>query len=360
MIETVAWNNGAVRMIDQTRLPAEEVFVDLTDPAEIAQWIKALKVRGAPAIGVAAAMGMAAAAWAARGGSQQEMEGVLVKADEVLRASRPTASNLFWALNRMKAIWESPASEENPSSLAEALIEEARDILKEDLEISQRLGEHGASLFEERGAAMTHCNAGGLATGGGGTALAVLKHAHAAGMVEKVYVDETRPLLQGARLTAWELKRDGIPACLICDSSAAWVMKNRNVKAVVVGTDRVAANGDVANKIGTYSVALAAARHGVPFYVAAPTSTLDPELEAGDLIPIEERSETEITGFAGVRWAPEGIEAYNPAFDVTPAELVTAIVTDVGVLRAPYEGKIKAAAEEASGGLGVDRFRATK
>jgi methylthioribose-1-phosphate isomerase len=360
MIETVAWKDGAVRMIDQTRLPAEEVFVELTDPREIATWIKALKVRGAPAIGVAAAMGIAAVAWRAREEAGGSMLEALKGADAVLRSSRPTAGNLFWALDRMKALWESPSAQGDASSMAETLVEEAQAILKEDLEISERLGEHGAKLFTERGSAMTHCNAGGLATGGGGTALAVLRHAHAAGMVDKVYVDETRPLLQGARLTAWELKRDGIPACLICDSSAAWVMKRRGVRAVVVGTDRVAANGDIANKIGTYSVALAAARHGVPFYVAAPTSTLDPSLAVGDLIPIEERSAGEITGFGGTRWAPEGVEAFNPAFDVTPAELVTAIVTDVGVLRAPYEGKIEAAAARASEGLGVDRSQATK
>jgi methylthioribose-1-phosphate isomerase len=359
MIETVVWNDGAVRMIDQTRLPAEEVFVDVTDPAEIAAWIKALKVRGAPAIGVAAGMGMAAAAWGARDGGPEAMVESLRAADSVLRASRPTASNLFWALDRMKALWEA-GLENDPASLAERLLEEAQAILKEDLEISERLGRYGAQLFEERGPAMTHCNAGGLATGGGGTALAVLRHAHAAGMVEKVFVDETRPLLQGARLTAWELMRDGIPACLICDSSAAWVMKNHSVKAVVVGTDRVAANGDVANKIGTYSVALAAARHGVPFYVAAPTSTLDPGLAGGDLIPIEEREPGEITGFGGARWAPDGVEAFNPAFDVTPAELVTALVTDVGVLRAPYEGKIERAVAEAEALFGVDSSGATK
>jgi methylthioribose-1-phosphate isomerase len=360
MIETVVWNNGAVRMIDQTRLPAEEIFVDLTDPAEIAQWIKALKVRGAPAIGVAAAMGIAAAAWEARGSSMEAMKESLKAADEVLRSSRPTASNLFWALDRMNQAWCTAKDVADPLAIAENLVEEAQAILKEDLLISERLGQYGGALFKERGPAMTHCNAGGLATGGGGTALAVLRHAHAAGFVEKVFVDETRPLLQGARLTAWELKRDGIPACLICDSSSAWVMKNHGVKAVVVGTDRVAANGDVANKIGTYSVAIAAKRHGVPFYVAAPTSTLDPALRSGDLIPIEERSPDEITGFGGARWAPEGMEAFNPAFDVTPAELVTAIVTDVGVLRAPYEGKIESAVAQASSGLGVDRSRATK
>ncbi len=347
MIRTVQWSDGAVRLIDQTRLPAEEVYVDLETPEEVAKSIKTMMIRGAPAIGVAAAMGLALAAWSARERGLEEMDRAIASADRVLRASRPTAQNLFWALDRMSRVWRSYRMRGEPSKLAQNLVEEAERILLEDLEISERIGRYGATLFSSRGPAMTHCNAGGLATGGGGTALAVLVHAHREGKIEKVFVDETRPLLQGARLTAWELKREGVPACLICDSSAAWTIKTRGVKAVVVGTDRVAANGDVANKIGTYSVALAAKRHGVPFIVAAPTTTLDPGLASGDLIPIEERCHDEVTGFGGTRWAPEGIEAFNPAFDVTPADLVTAIVTDVGVLTAPYEGKIRDAAAAA-------------
>jgi methylthioribose-1-phosphate isomerase len=347
MIRTVEWNDGAVRLIDQTRLPAEELYVDLKTPEEVAASIRTMMIRGAPAIGVAAAMGIALAAWSARDRGIEEMARAISSADEVLRASRPTAQNLFWALDRMKKVWASYRMSGEPQSIAENMVEEARRILLEDLEISERIGRYGASLFTSRGPAMTHCNAGGLATGGGGTALAVLVHAHREGKIERVFVDETRPLLQGARLTAWELKREGVPACLICDSSAAWTMKTRGVKAVVVGTDRVAANGDVANKIGTFSVALAAKRHGIPFIVAAPTTTLDPGLASGDLIPIEERCHDEVTGFGGLRWAPEGMDAFNPAFDVTPADLVTAIVTDVGVLTGPYEGKVRDAVASA-------------
>ena len=356
MIQTVEWKDGAVRMIDQTRLPAEEIYVDLKTPEEVASSIRTMKVRGAPAIGIAAAMGVALAAWGAGRESLQELDRKIREADAVLRQSRPTAKNLFWALDRMMETWEVLKRSGDPATISKNLVEEAELIRKEDLEISERIGENGAALFTSKGAVITHCNAGGLATAGGGTALAVIRHAHRMGMVERVYVDETRPLLQGARLTAWELKREGIPACLICDSSAAWVMRTKGVKAVVVGTDRVAANGDVANKVGTYGVALAAKSHGIPFIVAAPTTTLDPDLRSGELIPIEERSQDEVTGFGALRWAPDGIEAFNPAFDVTPAELVSAIVTDVGVLRSPYEGKIAEAARAAGWRLGVDNL----
>ncbi len=359
-IRTVEWNDGAVRIIDQTRLPGETVYLDLETLEELAGAIKELKVRGAPAIGVAAAMGIAAAAWKARKTGPEGLEEALSRADAVLRESRPTARNLFWALNRMRRMWEGDSNSGlDQTGLPDKLVEEAKLILREDLEISERIGRYGASLFEARGAAMTHCNAGGLATGGGGTALAVLSHAHKKGMIELVYVDETRPLLQGARLTAWELKQAGIPACLICDSSAAWVMKTKGIAGVVVGTDRVAANGDVANKIGTYPLALAAGRHGVQFIVAAPTTTLDPDLPSGDSIPIEERAPEEVTGFAGTSWAPDGVQAFNPAFDVTPADLVTAIVTDRGVLRPPYAGKIEKAVAD-SERLGVDRLESRK
>lgn len=341
-------------MIDQTALPSQTIYIDLITPEEVAESIKSMRVRGAPAIGVAAAMGVAVAAWGARESGVEEVRSAIERADRILRESRPTAQNLFWALDRMKAASKAADDGAGGQGIAERLVREAKDILSEDLTISERIGEYGASLFTERGAAMTHCNAGGLATGGGGTALAVIRHAHRNGMVDRVFVDETRPLLQGARLTAWELKQEGIPACLLCDSSAAWIMKTRGVKAVVVGADRVAANGDVANKVGTYSVAIAARRHGIPFIVAAPTTTLDPSVPSGESIPIEERSPDEVTGFGGLRWAPEGVEALNPAFDVTPAELVSAIVTDVGVLRGPYEGKISKAAAAAAGEIGVD------
>lgn len=354
MIRTVEWNEGAVRMIDQTALPSKTVYIDLRTPEEVAESIRTMKVRGAPAIGVAAAMGVAVAAWSAMEGGAEEVRSAIERADRVLRKSRPTAQNLFWALDRMKAASKAEDGGAGGQVIAQRLVREAKDILSEDLAMSERIGEYGAALFSERGPAMTHCNAGGLATGGGGTALAVIRHAHRKGMVDRVFVDETRPLLQGARLTAWELKQEGIPACLLCDSSAAWIMKTRGVKAVVVGADRVAANGDVANKVGTYSVAIAAKRHGIPFIVAAPTTTLDSSVPSGGSIPIEERSPDEVTGFGGLRWAPEGVDAVNPAFDVTPAELVSAIVTDVGVLRGPYEGKISKALAAAAGEIGVD------
>lgn len=348
MIKTVEWNEGAVRLIDQTRLPAETVFLELRAPEEVAEAIRTMKIRGAPAIGIAAAMGVALGAWNARAEDAESQREAFDRAEEVLRSSRPTARNLFWALDRMRRVWDLHRSGSNRATIPEKLVEEAKRILKEDIEISERIGEHGAMLVPSGGSALTHCNAGGLATGGGGTALAVLRHAYKLGKIERVYADETRPLLQGARLTAWELKQEGIPVCLIADSSAAWVLKTKGVKSVVVGADRIAANGDVANKIGTYSVALAAREHGAAFIVAAPTTTLDPQLASGDEIPIEERASDEVTTMGNLRSAPLAVEAFNPAFDVTPADLVSAIVTEVGVMRPPYEGQVERAVDEGS------------
>lgn len=355
MIRTVEWNDGKVRLIDQSKLPGETIFLDLETPEQVAEAIKTMKIRGAPAIGVAAAMGVAVAAWNTRVLDVKEMGEAVDRADRVLRSSRPTARNLFWALDRMRDVWNANREGEGASGLAKKMVEEAELILKEDIEISERIGRHGAAFMPSGGAALTHCNAGGLATGGGGTALAVIRHAYKLGKIDRVYADETRPLLQGARLTAWELQNEGIPVCLISDSSAAWTIKTKGVRTVVVGADRIAANGDVANKIGTYSVALAARENGAKFIVAAPTTTLDPEAPTGDSIPIEERPPDEVTTLGSQRWAPEGVEAFNPAFDVTPARLVSAIVTEVGVMEPPYEGRIERAVREAMTIFGLDR-----
>jgi methylthioribose-1-phosphate isomerase len=347
MIKTVEWNNGVVRLIDQARLPAETIFLDLETAEQVADAIKTMKIRGAPAIGVAAAMGVAVAAWSSRDGDLGALREAVERADGVLRSSRPTARNLFWALDRMRGVWIASNTGESSSDMARKLVEEAECILKEDIEISERIGRHGAAFIKASGAALTHCNAGGLATGGGGTALAVIGHAYRLGKIDRVYADETRPLLQGARLTAWELQNEGIPVCLISDSSAAWTIKTKGIRTVVVGADRIAANGDVANKIGTYSVALAAREHGVTFIVAAPTTTLDPGTPSGEDIPIEEREASEVTTIGDLRSAPAGVEAFNPAFDVTPASLISAIVTEVGVMEPPFEGQIARAVQEA-------------
>jgi methylthioribose-1-phosphate isomerase len=355
MIRTVEWNDGKVRLIDQTKLPTETLFLDLETPEEVAEAIKTMKIRGAPAIGVAAAMGVALAAWKARGGSSKRMAEAVERADGVLRESRPTARNLFWALDRMRDAWTAAGGVMEPPKAAAKMVEEAERILREDIEISERIGRFGAEYMTPGGAALTHCNAGGLATGGGGTALAVIGHAFKLGKIERVYADETRPLLQGARLTAWELLGEGVPVCLITDSSAAWTIKTKGVRNVVVGADRIAANGDVANKIGTYSVALAAREGGAKFIVAAPTTTLDPGAPSGDAIPIEERAAEEVTRPGSERWAPEGIEVFNPAFDVTPAALVSAIVTEMGVMEPPYAGKIERAVRESQAIFGLDR-----
>ena len=357
MIKTVEWKNGKVRLIDQTKLPGETLFLDLETPEGVAEAIKTMKIRGAPAIGVAAAMGVALAAWNTRDRNPEEMAEVVDGADKVLRESRPTARNLFWALDRMRETRSAAVEELDGPKAAERMVEEAERILGEDIEISERIGRFGAEYLASGGAALTHCNAGGLATGGGGTALAVIGHAFRLGKIERVYADETRPLLQGARLTAWELQSEGIPVCLIADSSAAWTIKTKGVRNVVVGADRIAANGDVANKIGTYSVALAAREGGANFVVAAPTTTLDPEAASGDAIPIEERAADEVTRLGSERWAPDGVEVFNPAFDVTPAALVSAIVTEMGVMEPPYSGKIERAVRESRAIFGLDRGR---
>jgi methylthioribose-1-phosphate isomerase len=337
-IEPIAWANGRLRLLDQTRLPVEEVWLELEDPAEIAAAIKEMRVRGAPAIGVAAAYGVALAARRIAAAAMPSFLAQLEEAITMLSATRPTAVNLFWALRRMRAVARACAT---PDEARARLLAEAIAIQAQDLAANREMGRFGAALIPDGATVLTHCNAGALATAGYGTALGVIRAAREAGKHVRVVADETRPLLQGARLTAWELARDGIETTLIADTMAGSFMRRSLITCVVVGADRIAANGDVANKIGTYQVAVLAKEHGIPFYVAAPTSTLDLSLTCGDAIPIEERNSAEVTHFAGIRTAPEGITAANPAFDITPAKYVSAIITERGIARAPYEESLR-------------------
>jgi methylthioribose-1-phosphate isomerase len=329
---TVWWEDGRVRMIDQTRLPAVEVILQFGTVDEVAEAIESMRVRGAPAIGVTAALGLALAAQAAASKPAAAFRAHLAAAAERLRRTRPTAVNLFWSIDRLLLLAE---AEPDPARAAARLIAEAQAMVEEDVQINRAMGRHGAALLPERGGVLTHCNTGSLATVGYGTALGVVRAAVASGKTLHVYVDETRPRLQGMKLTAWELLRDGIPATVITDNMAGWVMRQGRVQAVIVGADRIAANGDTANKIGTYSVAVLARAHQIPFYVAAPLSTIDYSLADGDSIPIEERAAEEITHVGGQQLAPEGVTVYNPAFDVTPASLITAIITERGVAQPP-------------------------
>jgi methylthioribose-1-phosphate isomerase len=324
----VAWAPGrGVRVLDQTLLPAEERYLDLASAEEIAEAIRSLRVRGAPLIGIVAAMGIALEA--ARAGNAADVLARARAAGRVLGATRPTAVNLQWALSRMLARAESAAASREP--VAEVLCAEADAIAAEDRAMCERIGQLGAALLADDATVCTICNAGVLATGGIGTALAPVYVAHAGGRRPRVIVPETRPLLQGSRLTAWELSRAGVPCTIIADGAIASRLRRGGVSCVIVGADRIAANGDVANKIGTYGLALAARAHGVPFYVAAPSSTVDPATADGSLIPIEERAADEILAWGGRRTGPAGVAVSNPAFDVTPAELITAIITDRGV-----------------------------
>ncbi len=323
--------SGCLRLIDQTRLPVETVYLDCRDVPTLFEAIRSLRVRGAPAIGAAAAYGVVLGGQAAPPGGVDSMRAALRAASTTLRASRPTAVNLFWALDRVGRVIES--EDAAAETLAARVLEEARAIEREDRAMCRAIGRRGATLIAHGDGVLTHCNAGGLATSDYGTALAVLFEAHIQGKAIRVYADETRPLLQGARLTAWELARRGVPVTLICDNMAAQVMREGRVRAVVVGADRIAANGDVANKIGTYGVALLAKAHGIPFYVAAPSSTFDLALPDGSGIPIEQRDPREVTHGFGRQTAPEGVDVYNPAFDVTPAALITAIITERDVIQ---------------------------
>jgi methylthioribose-1-phosphate isomerase len=324
--------DGRLRIIDQTRLPVELVEIDLETAAEACEAIRSLRVRGAPAIGVTAAYGVVLGVRNESTGARSRFDAHLKRVAEELASSRPTAVNLFWALDRMKAC-ALAHPELSPKEMTERLLEEARAIEREDREMCSAIGRHGAELLQDGQGVLTHCNAGGLATAGDGTALSVMFAAASQGKTIHVYADETRPLLQGARLTAWELKQRNIPVTLICDSMAGWVMKQKKVEAVITGADRIAANGDAANKIGTYSVALLAKAHNIPFYIAAPSSTFDFAIQSGADIPIEERKPEEITHGFGRPTAPEGIHTFNPAFDVTPAELIAAIITERGIIR---------------------------
>jgi methylthioribose-1-phosphate isomerase len=346
-IDTVTWRDGKVRILDQTRLPTELVYRECGDWNGVAEAIRVLRVRGAPAIGVAAAYGVCVAAEkAADAATGADLLRALEPAIAGLAATRPTAVNLFWALTRMRGVLErDDVSSADADAARAALLAEADRILAEDRSMGEAIAGHGRDLIPENGRVLTHCNAGALATGGIGTALAVVVAAHHQGKRLLVYADETRPLLQGSRLTAWELEREGVDARVICDSAAGGLMARGEIDVVVVGADRIAANGDVANKVGTYPLAVLARYHGLPFYVAAPVSTIDLSIPSGREIPIEERDPAEVTRGALGRTAPAGVRAVNPAFDVTPADLVTAIVTDRGVVRAPYEVGLEAVVE---------------
>ena len=330
-MEWIGDESGHLKMIDQTLLPAQFLEIDCRTVEDVWEAIKMLRVRGAPAIGVAAAYGVVIGLQSATH-SIEEFEQALTRVTDYLATSRPTAVNLFTMLDRMRAC---AASQDSPSATDRltALLAEAKSIEDEDREMCAAIGRHGAELLADSSGVLTHCNAGALATAGDGTALSVIFAAAASGKKLQVYADETRPLLQGARLTTWELQQRNIPTTLICDSMAGWVMREGRIQAVVTGADRIAANGDAANKIGTYSVALLAKAHNIPFYVAAPSSTFDMTLASGDLIPIEERDTSEITNGFGKETAPAGVGVYNPAFDVTPAEYIAAIITERGLIR---------------------------
>lgn len=335
-VETIEWTDAGVVMIDQTRLPRETAYVTCTDYREVAEAIRSMIIRGAPAIGVAAAMGVALGALKAR-----DLETEMPLICETLAKTRPTAVNLFWAIDRMKRLYESLRGADIEEIRAR-LVAEARRVKEEDIQINEAIGRNGAALVPDGKTVLTHCNAGALATAGYGTALGVIRAAIEAGKKIDVFADETRPFLQGARLTAWELQQDGISTTIITDNMAGHFLKSGRIGCVVVGADRIAANGDVANKIGTYSVAVLAKENKVPFYVAAPVSTLDLSLTSGNEIPIEERAPSEVTHVQGVPLAPENIGVANPAFDVTPNRYVSAIITERGVARAPYEESLKA------------------
>jgi methylthioribose-1-phosphate isomerase len=347
VIAPVRWSGDRLLLLDQTRLPGEELTREYRRWEDVADAIRTLVVRGAPAIGVAAAFGIALAARQSRAASVDDLLADLDVALKGLAATRPTAVNLFWALDRMRRT-ALEARGATADAVRARLLAEAEAILAEDLAANRALGDHGAELVAPGARILTHCNAGALATAGYGTALGVIRSAHAQGKVALVWVDETRPVMQGSRLTAWECDREGIPHRLIADVAAASVMARGEVDLVVTGADRIAANGDTANKIGTYGVAVLARHHGVPFYVAAPFSTIDPTLPSGAAIPIEERDGDEVRRVGAQRTAPAGSPVFNPAFDVTPASLITAIITERGVFRPPFDFKNIGASERRS------------
>lgn len=340
MIETISWAGDTVVIIDQRALPHEERYLTCRTYGEVIDAINGMAIRGAPAVGIAAAMGIALGVRNTPGGTVREK---FPRLCDAFARTRPTAVNLFWAIDRMKARFEkemaaSPVDEER---IKEILIDEARRIREEDIETNRRIGAHGRTLISEADTILTHCNAGALATGGYGTALGVIRAAHEDGKIVHVLVDETRPLLQGARLTAWEMRQEGIDATLITDNMAGALMHRGVVDCIIVGADRIAANGDTANKIGTYSLAVLARENRVPFYVAAPLSTIDRRTRTGKGITIEERDMDEVLGFQGLRTAPAGFTALNPAFDVTPHRYISAIITEQGIITRPFGRKIK-------------------
>jgi len=343
MIKTLEWTDAGVRFIDQTKLPTEEVYVTCKTYQEVADAIRTMIVRGAPAIGVAAAMGVALGV---RDSQATDLDGLrcdLLHTSDVLAATRPTAVNLFWAIRRMREKFEEASAQPLPQ-IKQTMVAEAQRVLAEDIATNEAMGKHGAVLMPDDGAVLTHCNAGALCAAGYGTALGVIRSAIASGKKLHVFADETRPFLQGSRLTAWELMKDGIPTTVISDNMAGAMMRQGKIAAVIVGADRIAANGDVANKIGTYTVAVLAKEHGIPFYVAAPFSTIDLSTPDGSRIPIEQRSPMEVTHLAGKQIAPDGVQVENPAFDVTPHQYVTAIITERGLMREPYSEALKALA----------------
>jgi len=342
MIKTLEWTDAGVRFIDQTKLPTEETYVTCKAYEEVADAIRTMIVRGAPAIGVAAAMGVALGVRDSKATDHAELKRDLDRICDVLAATRPTAVNLFWAIRRMKDKFDA-VSAQTIANIQQTLIAEAQQMLVEDIATNEAMGKHGAGLLPASGGVLTHCNAGALATCGYGTALGVIRAAVDSGKKLHVFADETRPFLQGSRLTAWELMKDGIPTTVISDNMAGAMMLQGKIAAVIVGADRIAANGDVANKIGTYTVAVLAKEHGIPFYVAAPFSTVDLNTPDGNQIPIEQRSSKEVTHMAGKQIAPDGVLVENPAFDVTPHQYVSAIITERGIVREPYAETLRAA-----------------
>src|SRR5438270_5627876 len=346
MIQTLEWTDKGVRFIDQTKLPTEEVYVTCTTHQQVADVIRNMVVRGAPAIGVAAGMAIALGVKNSQAESAGDLKRDFDAICDVIGKTRPTAVNLFWAIRRMQEKFERIRIRPIPQ-IKQTLIEEAQRMHTEDIAANQAMGRHGATLMPSAGGVLTHCNAGALATAGYGTALGVIRAAIEQGKKIHVYAHETRPFLQGSRLTAWELMKDEIPTTVISDNMAGAMMKQGKIRAIVVGADRIAANGDLANKIGTYTVAVLAKEHGIPFYVAAPISTVDLATPDGSGIPIENRNVKEVSHIAGKQMVPDGVEIENPAFDVTPAKYVTAIITERGIARAPYEDSLRKLAEEA-------------
>ena len=339
-LKAIEWVSGKIRLIDQTRLLWEEVFLELSDYREVAAAIKEMKVRGAPAIGIAAAYGIVLGAQGIKANSKEEFVAKLRPVSETLAATRPTAVNLFWALDRMRRVVEAG---DDVAGIKAALLGEAQKIDSENEEANRKLSSYGAELIKDGFTILTHCNTGSLATGGYGTALGIIKAAWEQGKSIHVFAGETRPLLQGARLTAWELTKYDIPFTLIADTMTGHFLSRGRIDCVVVGADRIASNGDVANKIGTYNLAVLAMENGVPFYVAAPTSSIDLSLGSGDEIPIEERRPEEVTHIQGIAIAPTGVAVANPAFDITPHRYISAIITERGVLREPYEMRLRKA-----------------